>query len=595
MKYFNYYLMICFGLLVMGGHACAEEVQSASTAASEAIFGYASNMRTDIQPMAEGMNDKISLDLRSIDVGDALKYLALKAGISIITTNLVSGRVTLVVKDVLIKDVFDIMLRSNNLAYDIKGGIYNVMTEAEYKALYGENFSDVRQVQMFRLKYAIPEQVFNLLEVLKSDIGRVLVDVESGKVLVIDSPEKIKVMKRALEGFESKNLVRVFELNYARAKDIEAQLKAQLNAKKVGLVKADERSNQVIVQTLPERMKEIEALIYLLDRKTKQIIIEAQIVKVSLSDGLTSGVEWEGLFDVSPQGDDLAYIGSTPFAWTGGTSSDAWQSRQATYQEAGYVGSYPFSGTTSSLASATSSVGAGEMHLGMVGNNDFDIILKYLQTLGETRIISTPKLAVVNNEEAKIHVGQKEAYVTTTTTTGQTTSTMSEEVTFVDVGVMLSVVPTINEEGFITLKIKSEISNVIDILITPTENQIPIIDTSLAETTVLVKEGSTIVIGGLRKEQEMTSYSGLPALGRIPFLGRLFSTNISTKTITELLIVLTPKLITGERLSVESRKHKDRLGQEIIKSVKDYTDLESEVYVPLDEDERLVTKGFKTK
>ena len=78
-----------------------------------------------------------------------------------------------------IKDIFDIMLRLNNLAYDKTGEIYNVMTETEYKALYGKKFSDSRQVKIFRLNYAIPEQAFNLLDALKSEIGRLLVDTES--------------------------------------------------------------------------------------------------------------------------------------------------------------------------------------------------------------------------------------------------------------------------------------------------------------------------------------------------------------------------------------------------------------------------------
>jgi len=136
----------------------------------------------------------------------------------------------------------------------------------------------------------------------------------------------------------------------------------------------------------------------------------------------------------------------------------------------------------------------------------------------------------VNNQEAKIHVGSKDAYVTSTTTTGQTTNTVSEQVTFVDTGVLLSVVPVINEDDFINLKIKAEISEVIDKLITPTNNQIPIIDSSLAETTVLVKNGSTVIIGGLRKETKVSSSTQVPLLGSIPILGPVIQPEIRFKT-----------------------------------------------------------------
>ncbi|MEI6631783.1 MAG: secretin and TonB N-terminal domain-containing protein, partial [bacterium] len=121
-----------------------------------------------------GEETKISLNLRNIDINEALKFFSMKTGLNIIPTQQVSGRVTLSVENVPAKDVFDIMLRSNSLAYEKRGDIYNVMTEGQYRALYGKNFSDARQVKVFRLKYAIPEQAFSILDATKSEIGRLL-------------------------------------------------------------------------------------------------------------------------------------------------------------------------------------------------------------------------------------------------------------------------------------------------------------------------------------------------------------------------------------------------------------------------------------
>jgi type II secretory pathway component GspD/PulD (secretin) len=519
--------------------------------------------------------DRITLDLRNIDIVDALKFLATKAGLNIIASKAVSGRVTLMVENAPIQDVFDVMLRSNNLAFDTQGEIYNVMTQEEYRALYGKNYSDVRQVKVFYLKYVIPEQAFSLLDMLKSDVGRVLVDPESGNVLVMDSPAKIETMENVLKEFEEKNTVRIFKLNYAKAKDVEDALKIQLDSKKVGLIKADDKSNQVMVQTLPERMEQIAGLVSQLDQKTKEIIVDVNIINVKLSDDLSQGIQWEGLFNMGSKY-GLGYLGSYPFSSVQ-AANDAWRSRQATYEAVGNVGSYPFSGTSTSYSASRPRVATEEMHLGIVGRNDFDTVLKYLQTLGKTKIISNPKLAVVNNQEAKIHVGQKEAYVTTTTTTGQTTNTVSEQVTFVDVGVMISVVPNINDDGFISLKIKAEINSVIDTLITPTKNQIPIIDTSLAETTVMVKDGSTVIIGGLRKEQEVESTTQTPFFGSIPFLGNLFKVKSKQKDRTELLLILTPRIITGEVLVTGADKKDLPVGP--FKPAKDYLDLKKEAYV----------------
>jgi type II secretory pathway component GspD/PulD (secretin) len=494
-----------------------------------------------------GIKGFVSLDLRDIEVIDALKFLSRKADLDIVTTKNVAGRVTLMVENVAVQDVFDIMLRSNRLAYDRRGEIYSVMTEDEYKALYGKSFSDTREVKTLRLSYIIPEQAFSLLDVLKSEVGRVLVDPESGSVLIMDIPERIKEMTRALTAFEERNEVRIFPLQYAKAKDIEEQLKNQLDGKRVGLIKADERQNQVIVQTLPDRMIDVERLIGELDTKTREVVIDATIVKIKITDAKTEGMEWEGLFNMLKLKGDLFYVGSTPFATVNPVSTAGnFTTRKETLAAEGYVGSYPFSGTTSSLSSSTPTVGTQAVHVGLVGSQDFDTIMRYVKNLGSSKILANPKLVITNNQESRIHVGEKQAYVTTTTTTGQVTSTVAEQVTFVDVGTQLAITPVINEDGYVTMKVKIEISSVSSTLITPTLNKIPIIDSSLAETTVMVKEGTTVIIGGLRKDEKTGTSKETPFLGKIPFLGHLFKTSTDTVDRFELIIMLTPKVITGD-------------------------------------------------
>ena len=502
------------------------------------------------------LSQRISLDLRNIDIIDALKFLSVKSGLNIVPTKNVSGRVSLTVENVPVKDVFDIMLRSNNLAYVKQGEIYNVMTEGEYRLLYGKNFSDMRKVIVFRLKYAIPEQAFNLLDALKSEVGRLLVEPESGTVMLMDIPEKIEEAKKALETLEEKSTVKVFDLKYARAKDVEEQLKSQLDIKKVGTIKADERNNQIIVQTFPERMKNIEELVKALDKKTKEVMIDTKIIKIQLSDQFDSGIEWEGLLKIA-QKYGFTYMGSYPFSAVQATTA-SWRSREKVVSDmAGSVGSYPFSGTTTSYIGSKVSPGE-KLHIGIInGKRDFDVVLKYLQTFGKTKILSNPALTVVNNQEAVLHVGERRAYVTTTTTTGTATTTVSEEVTYVDIGIKLSITPMINEEGYVTMKIKPEISSVIDTITSSSGNIIPIIDTSTAETTVMAKDGATILLGGLGKEERIESSQGIPGLSKIPFLGVLFR-NQSKKTIrSELLIMLTPIIIEGDKLITPKDKEKE--------------------------------------
>ena len=493
----------------------------------------------------------VSLDLRDMDIIEALKFIAGKANLNIISTKDVSGRITLTVTDVLIKDIFDIILRSNNLAYEKRENIFLVMSETEYKNRFGRNSSDSRITRIFHLQYAIPEQAQSLLNTIKSDIGKVLLDQDSGVILVMDIPEKITAMEEALSAMDRQNTIRVFDLKYARAKDIEDQLKSQLDVKKVGSIKADERTNQVIVQTLPERMENIARLIQGLDKKTKQILIDAKIIQVKITDELSAGVQWEGLFDVG-RAHGVTYVGSTPVSAVLAEGDD-FKSRAQALTDTGYVGSYPFSGTTmDNYASSTSKFMTEQLHFGVIGKHDVDFILKYLKTLGSTKVLSNPKLAVVNNQEAKIHVGEKQAYITTTTTQTDSGTTVSEAVTFVDVGIQLFVTPTINDDGFVTVKIKPEISSILSFLETSSNNKIPIIDTSTAETIVMVKDGSSIMIGGLSKEDKRVDEEAVPFLGKLPVVGGLFTSKSNKAGRAELVILLTPHIIEGDELVTAS-------------------------------------------
>jgi type II secretory pathway component GspD/PulD (secretin) len=490
---------------------------------------------------------RISLNLRNIDIIEALKFFTFKTGLNIVPTQKVAGRITLTVENAPVQDVFDIMLRSNSLAYDKKGDIYNVMTEEEYKQFYGKNFFDTRQVKIFRLKYAIPEQAFNLLAALKSEIGRLLVEPESGAVMFIDTPEKIQEAEHALEAIEQKNTVKVFNLKYAQAEDVAEQLKSQLDLKKVGTIQADKRTNQVIVQTLPERMGNIEELIASLDKKTKQVFIDVKIIKIKLSNQLDTGVQWEGIFSLARKA-GLAYIGSYPFSAVQATNA-AWQSRSQFLSSIGDdVGGYPSSGYTSSYSGGTKISPGQNLHIGVVSKKqDYDAVVNYLQTLGQSKIIASPSLAVVNNQEAKILIGEHRAYITTTTTTGTTTTTVSESVTYVDIGVKLSVTPTINEDGYITMKVKPEISSVTGNVITSSDNVIPIIDTNTAETTVLAKDGSTIILAGLGREEIISSSEGVPILSKIPILGLAFRNKTEYKEHIELVVMITPIIFEGDK------------------------------------------------
>jgi len=482
-----------------------------------------------------GMDRLVSLDFRSTEATDALKYLAAKGELNIAISKSVTGRVNLYLTDVPIRDVFDLILRSNQLAYEKKGTVFNIMTEDEYRSFYGKKFSDFREVKTFRLQYAIPQQAFNLLDTLKSEVGRILIDEDSGTVMVIDTPANLREMEEAMTVLEQGGLTKVVDLKYAKAEDIEERLQDQLEINKLGFVKADERTNQVMVKAFPERMRELEDIIQALDRKTREVLIDAKIVKVTYLDRMDSGVNWDQVFsNVKFHGIDPVGDFRTAVSGTAPTEVPAVAHMKI-----------PEIKVNSGLGD---SIKMGDLLFGTVARDGYELF-RYLETIGRTQVVSNPRLLVTEDQKARIHVGTREAYVTSTTTTGQSTETTAEAIEFIDVGILLEVTPRINQEGFVTMLIKPEVSDKVDTLITKQGTEVPIIGTATAETTVMVQDGMTLVIGGLRKNEKKSTDKGVPYLNQIPLIGPiLFRQRARDDTLTEHVVFITPHIVQGDEL-----------------------------------------------
>ncbi len=460
-----------------------------------------------------GLNERITLDLRNIEITEAIKFLALKGNLNMVIGKNVTGRLSLFLTDVTVADLLEIILLSNNLAIARQGDIYNVMTETEYQALYGKKYADVRVAKIVKLRYAVPSQVFTVLSASKSDIGKVVIDEDSATLILLDTPDKVAEMEKVIHEMEKGQNMRIFNLRFAKAADVELQLKERLDALKLGTVKADERSNTLVVTALSKRMEEVERIVQALDEKTREVLIEAKIIQVTLTDNFDTGINWQKV--LRDAGNEIGIEKFRPVL----------------------SGTFPIDATLSS---------SSKVVIGNAATDSFSSTFQYLQRIGQTKILSCPRITAINKEPARILVGTREAFVTTTTTTGQTTSTTAENVTFVDVGISLEVTPTINDDGYVTMKIKPEVSSVGRTLVTPTANQIPIIDTTLAETSVMVKDGTTIVIGGLRKDNKTKAVNKVPVLGSIPIIGAAFRGTNDDASQVELVVFLTPYVIGGD-------------------------------------------------
>ena len=471
----------------------------------------------------KGLSKKISLDLRSMDIVDIIKFLGMKGNLNFVTSKNVGGKVTIFLNNVAIGDLLDVVLFTNNLACEIKRNIITIMTEAEYKALYGKIYNEKRELRVITLEYANAGTVLQTLSDVKSEIGRIIANEKTGTLILIDIPEKVKEMRDIVVKLDLPTIQRVvstvkkvFEFSYATAKDIEPEISKYLTPE-LGTISINENANKIIVRDLPYKISRIEELVAEFDIKPKQVLIEVKILEVTLKDNSSVGVDWQKFFSHL---DDLTFTGSFPF-------------------------SAP-SSTTSSF----------KVDVGTFASDKYNVVLEFVKSIGKTEIISTPRIAVCNRDEAKFMVGSREAYVTSTITTGDVSTTTSENVEFIEVGVTLHITPTINKDGFVKMHIKPEVSSVREWLETSEGNKVPIVDTSNVETDVLIKEGRTMLIAGLVKDIVTKNISKVPILGDIPLLGLLFRSKSNLIQKKEVIIFLTPYIISGEGKMADTQINK---------------------------------------
>ncbi len=465
--------------------------------------------------MAVKLSRKISLDLRDMNIIDVLKFLAIKGDFNIVTSKTVEGRVTLLLNSVSIKDALEIILIANDLAYIQKGGIVYVMAGADYLAMYGKKFSDNTKVKILYLKYARPSYVLTALQNIRSNVGKIVIDEDTGTVVMIDTEEKLKEMERAVQEMEYKTDTKIITLQYAKAETVANQLKSKVDAKTVGSISFDERSNQVILTALPERMEEIEKIIKALDVKTKAVLLEARILQITLNPSYDMGINWEAAFT---------------------------NSRYAFLRALNFTGAFPIASAISGATNLT----LGKMAVGSINADNFTMEIKALKQVKATKLLANPRIMVVNNQEAKIHIGDTVPYVTSTTTGTGDTATTSETVNFINIGVQLLVTPTINDNGFISIKIKPEISSKVGDYLTPKNATIPIVNSTLVETSVLARDGNTIIIGGLVKNDKTNVNRGLPVFMDLPMIGKFFRNAADVITNSEIVIFITPHIVSGE-------------------------------------------------
>jgi type IV pilus assembly protein PilQ len=443
--------------------------------------------------------EKLSLNFQNIEVRALLQVIADFTNFNVVTSDTVTGNVTLRLKDVPWDQALDIILQAKNLGLKKSGNVILIAPKDELNA-------------------------------------KEKVELESKKQIAELEPLRTQA----------------FQLNYTKAEEVAKGLTGQLTGQTGGAggtsstrilsargtVTYDVRTNQLFITDIPSKLEDVQTMISRIDTPVRQVQIEARIVeandtfgrslgvRLGASDlrGIRGGVPGYGLVDGNRVtiGGNLNAVGSQTLQ--PGANGDFSNTNFVTMPA--NVSNQAFGGT-SAATFALSLFSAG-------ANRFLNLEISALEADGKGKVVSSPRIITADQVKASIRQGSKIPYQ-------KATSSGATSVEFIDAVLKLEVTPQITPEGNVIMTVvvnKDSIGTVFA--------GVPSINTKSVQTQVLVENGGTVVIGGIFEQNELEQVQKVPLLGDVPYLGNLFKTRTKTADKTELLIFLTPKVVTDK-------------------------------------------------
>ena len=423
--------------------------------------------------------------------------------------------------------------------------------------------SAVQSTQVFKLRYAVAEDVVQMLQTLEKRSQADGADADEEVTLVADkrtnsvvvtadelNAQRIKDLISYLDTpLEQSGNVKVIYLEYADAIEVaEVLTRVMQNITRLdeggdrkrssstnSTIEADEGTNALIITADADEMAALESVIARLDIRRAQVLVEAIIVELTVTDGRELGLQW--LF-----ADDSGFYGSNI------STSRAQLERNAAIGNAilGNDNSNEDLGVRD-LAGALSQVSGTTLGWGVVDSNlSMTVILNALETQGNANILSTPSLLTLDNQEAFITVGQNVPFVTGSyTNTGGTNNVQNpfQTIERQNVGITLRVTPQVNEGDSVVLDIVQEVSSLNQQILATADI---VTNERKIETKVLAQDGDIVVLGGLVKDDVQDSQQGVPLLMDIPLIGRLFRNDVVAVTKENLLVFIRPTILRDD-------------------------------------------------
>ena len=303
---------------------------------------------------------------------------------------------------------------------------------------------------------------------------------------------------------------------------------------------ADKATNTLIITADRDDYKVLEGVIQKLDVPRPMVYIEALLMEVSVNKAFNIGVEWRGLREIG-NADVKRVLGpdSTALGMAGFTGQSIIPQLN------------PLTGAVIMPSGLSLGVIGAGIKIGDLLFPNIGAVLQAYQKDSDVSILSTPQILTLNNEEAEINVGKNVPYITRSDTSATATQVFGQSYEYKDVGIILKITPSINEEQFVRLKIDQQVTK-----LTGEQTSTPTTLKRTAKTTVVVKNNETVVIGGMIDDTTSIETAQVPCLGDIPILGWLFKTMGRGREKTNLFVFITPHIIRNQEEAAAIYKKK---------------------------------------
>jgi len=441
----------------------------------------------------------ITLDVKDMEITDVIRMIADQSGLNIITSKNVKGLVTINLQDIPVEKALEAILTVNNCGFIKEGNIIQAYTLPELNQK--EQFSQL-STKVFRLQFIKAVDIKQTLSSLKSGRGRMEIEPKTNTIVVTDIAEGLSAIEKAISEMDKKQETRVYKLSYAKPVDLQKNLQSVIPAAE-GEFLADDRTNSLVVTASPLLLEKMDTLISNWDKQIPQVLIEAKIMQITLDKSKFLGIDWQ------------------------------YQNPEKHTLSVGAAG----------LPIPTSATYVDAFKIGVLAADDYQVTLHALEGSSDANLISSPRIVTLDNTEAKILIGSSEPYeIFHYDAEGHVTG---KEIKFVEVGIKLTVTPKISQDGYITMNIRPEVS-------TPrvgTATDALAIDTTEANAVMTVKDGNTLVMGGLIKDEKQETVAKIPILGDIPFIKHFFRNTYNKIVKKEIIIFITPKIVSPDKTS----------------------------------------------